>query len=80
MKKFLLMTAIAASSILWNGCVLTQEPEGTGVDPTQVNVEVAVDLSLKLPDSEGANQDLLPEANEEYVRRFVVDAVLADVL
>ena len=49
MKKFLLMTAIAASSILWNGCVLTQEPEGTGVDPTQVNVEVAVDLSLKLP-------------------------------
>lgn len=78
MKKFLLMTAIAASSILWNGCVLTQEPEGTGVDPTLVNVEVAVDLSLKLPDSEGANQDLLPEANEEYVRRFVVDAVLAD--
>ncbi len=78
MKKFLLMTAIAASSLLWTGCTLTQEPKGQGVDPTQVNVEVAVDLSLNLPDTEGAYEDLVPEVTDEFTRRFVVEAVLAD--
>lgn len=78
MKKFLLMTAIAASAMLWTGCTLTQEPKGQGVDPTQVNVEVAVDLSLSLPDNEGAYADLVPEVTDEFTRRFVVEAVLPD--
>lgn len=78
MKKFLLMTAVAACSMLWTGCTLTQEPKGQGVDPTQVNVEVAVDLSLELPDSEGAYADLVPEVSDEFTRRFVVEAVLTD--
>lgn len=78
MKKFLLMTALAACSTLWTGCTLTQEPKGQGVDPTQVNVEVAVDLNLELPDNEGAYADLVPEVTDEFTRRFVVEAVLTD--
>lgn len=78
MKKFLLMTAVAACSMLWTGCTLTQEPKGQGVDPTQVNVEVDIDLNLALPDNDGAYADLVPEVTDEFTRRFVVEAVLPD--
>lgn len=78
MKKFLFSAAIAASAMLWTGCTLTQEPKGQGVDPTQVNVEVAVDLNLELPDTEGAYEALVPEVTDEFTRRFVVEAVLPD--
>lgn len=78
MKKYLLMAALAVSALFQTGCDLLQEPEGTGVDPTQVNVDVAVDLNLTLPDTEGAYDDLVPEVGEEFVRRFIIEAVLAD--
>ncbi len=78
MKKFLLIAALAASSMLWTGCSLTEEPKGQGVDPTQVNVEVAMALNLELPDSEDANEALVPEVTDEFTRRFVVEVVLPD--
>lgn len=83
MKKYSAMkkTAtilLAALPFLWSSCTLTQEPDGIGVDPTQVNVEATLQLSLDLPDSEDAYDDIVPDITDEFVRRFVVEAVLPD--
>ncbi len=55
-----------------------QEPDGLGEDPSQVNVDVNLDLNLSLPDSEGATDDIIPSVGADFTRRFVVEACLPD--
>lgn len=78
MNKFLKFPALAAFTLMWTGCTLTQEPEGEGIDPTQVKVDVEAVLHLAIPDNENAYDDILPSVTGEYTRRFIVEAVTPD--
>lgn len=78
MNKIYTVLSLAAMPLLWTGCTLHQEPDGLGEDPTRVNVDVKLDLSLELPDSEEANEDIVPSVTDEFTRRFIVEACLTD--
>ena len=70
--------------VLMAACQLHEEPELTadgewGVDPTEVNVDLNVRLTLSLP-GQGEEEDAVgvlrvPSTNE-YLRRFIVEAYL----
>lgn len=78
MKNNLISALLFLSPIFLTACVLTQEPEGEGIDPYLVNAEVAVNLKIALPDSEGAYDDYMPSVSEEFVRRFTIHIVKPD--
>lgn len=78
LSKYLISAAIAASQLLLTGCVLLENPDGSGEDPYIVNTEVAVNFKLALPDSEGAYDDFLPEVSGDFIRRFTLHIVQPD--
>ena len=70
--------------MLMAACQLHEEPELTpdgewGVDPTEVNIDLNVQLTLSLPDQgeeEEAVGVLRVPSTNEYLRRFIVEAYL----
>lgn len=70
--------AIIAAALMAGSCTLMQEPEGEGVDPTEVTVDLELALNLTLPDSEKAYDDIIPEVGTDFARRFVVEVTSPD--
>ena len=70
--------------LLMAACTLHEEPELTadgelGVDPTEVNVDVALTLDLSMPEreaEEGELGEVRVAANDDYLHRFIVEAYL----
>lgn len=79
MKRNKIFAAIAALPLMIaSSCTLMEHPDGEGIDPTLVSVEVAVELNLALEDSENAHDALIPQVSADFTRRFVVEVVTPD--
>ena len=78
MNKIYTALVLGAMPLLWSACTFHQTPEGLGNDPTDVDVQATVNLSISLPDADAANTDMIPAITDDYSHRFVVEATLPD--
>ena len=77
MKNHIFITLLYVLGIvLFSSCELYQEPEGNGVDPTDVTVDVELSVNLTLPEADDLRRSRA--ASDEYMHRFVIEAVTSD--